>query len=52
MVRENNSTSSCISHCLEGIQCDSCGKLINLLDYYNQDGVCVQCFKKWCGYDI
>ena len=27
--------------------CDDCGKVIELMDYWNQDGVCVTCFKGW-----
>ena len=50
--RHDNPTNNYVGHCGEEIFCDSCGKPMDILDYYNQDGVCVQCFKKWCGYDI
>lgn len=32
---------------LEEACCDECGKGLDLLAYYNQDGLCVSCFKKW-----
>lgn len=43
---------SYIGHCNEEISCDGCGKQMALLDYYNQDGLCVQCFKRWCEDDL
>lgn len=27
--------------------CDNCCKCIDIIDYYNQDGLCVQCFLSW-----
>lgn len=31
--------------------CDECCKEMCLISYYNQDGLCVECFKKWMAKD-
>jgi len=36
-----------LSSDLECCSCDDCGKPMSLMDYYNQDGVCIACFEKW-----
>lgn len=36
---------------LEEASCDDCCKGLTLSEYYNQDGLCIECFKKWLGYD-